>query len=420
MTSNDFSERLAAFYTLERKGIKLGLQHTYELLDLLNNPHKDLIMIHVAGTNGKGSTCAILEAVLRLMGLNVGLYTSPHLINFNERIRINGEQISNQRIVQFFDYATEFINKINSTFFEATTCMAFDYFKQNNVDIVIVETGLGGRLDSTNVIMPVLTIITSISMDHMNILGLDLKSIAKEKAGIIKKEIPVIVSHQKEEVNQILFEKAKKQNSPVINLKPISEIIISEQGTNFNYENNLFSTSLIGEHQAQNAALCIEALKLIKPNITDNMIRKGLSSVIWPGRMHKIANGLYYDVAHNESGVQYLLDTLKKIYPNKELVGLLGMKGDKDLRWLSNIVSSQFLKLYITTDQEKLLLNEQELSNNLDDFGLRQQVVNSVADGISKLQNYIDDGCIGIIFGSHYFAKEIFQNFEIPFDSIHN
>jgi len=136
--------------------------------------------------------------------------------------------------------------------------------------------------------------------------------------------------------------------------------------------------------------------------------------------MHKIANGLYYDVAHNESGVQYLLDTLKEIYPNKEFVGLLGMKGDKDLRWFSNIVSSKFLKLYITTDQEKLLLNEQELSNNLDDFGLKQQVVNSVADGISKLQNYIDDGCIGIIFGSHYFAKEIFQNFEIPFDSIHN
>ena len=420
MISNNFSKRLAQFYTLERKGIKLGLQHTYELLDSLNNPQSNLKMIHVAGTNGKGSTCAVIEKVLRLMGLNVGLYTSPHLINFNERIRINGRPISNHNIIQFLDSATEHINRINSTFFEATTCMAFDYFHRNNVDIAVIETGLGGRLDSTNVILPIATVITSISLDHMNILGDDLQSIAKEKAGIIKKEVPLIVSNQKKEVNQIIFECAKKRSAPIINLKPIKCISISKLGTTFNYNNNLFTTALIGKHQAQNAALGIETLKQIQSGITNKIINNGISSVVWPGRIQEIETGLYYDVAHNESGVRYLLDTLKNIYPSKNFVGLMGLKGDKDIEWLPNAICNHFKTLYITTDKEELLLNAQVLANNLDNYGINTDVVKSVADGITNLRDYIKSGYIGIIFGSHYIAKEIFEYFEISFDSIYN
>ncbi|HIA94977.1 MAG TPA: bifunctional folylpolyglutamate synthase/dihydrofolate synthase, partial [Candidatus Marinimicrobia bacterium] len=183
MTSSNFPSLIDALYRLERRGIKLGLEHTSALLKSIGNPHNELKFIHVAGTNGKGSTCAMIANILRSKGKNVGLFTSPHLVRFNERIRVNGNPISDDEIIHFMEKANPHIEKIESTFFEATTAMAFDYFRNQKVDIAIIETGLGGRLDSTNVINPHLTVITPISMDHMDILGQDLNTIAKEKAG---------------------------------------------------------------------------------------------------------------------------------------------------------------------------------------------------------------------------------------------
>ena len=191
-------------------------------------------------------------------------------------------------------------------------------------------------------------------------------------------------------------------------------------GTTFNYDNNLFTTALIGKHQAQNAALGIETLKQIQSGITNKIINNGISSVVWPGRIQEIETGLYYDVAHNESGVRYLLDTLKNIYPNKNFVGLMGLKGDKDIEWLPNAICNHFKTLFITADKEELLLNPQVLANNLDNYGINTDVVKSVADGITNLRDHIRSGYIGIIFGSHYIAKEIFEYFEISFDSIYN
>ena len=183
---------LKELFGLQRLGIKVGLEHTEELLDNIGNPHSYLKFIHIAGTNGKGSTCAILNKILIEHGMVVGLYTSPHLIRFNERIQVNNEKIPDADIALFMNHYINQIKNIQTTFFETTTAMAFDYFNNKSVDIAIIETGLGGRLDSTNVISPTICGISSVSLDHMDILGDTIQKIAAEKAGIIKDNIPIV------------------------------------------------------------------------------------------------------------------------------------------------------------------------------------------------------------------------------------
>ena len=196
LTSLDLSHILESLYSLQRHGIKLGLEHTYRLLEAIGNPHDGLRFIHVAGTNGKGSTCAMIYSILRASGKKVGLYTSPHLCHFNERIRVDGSPINDQEIMIFMNKAVNDIKQIESTFFETTTAMALDHFKNHEVDVAVIETGLGGSLDSTNVINPDLSVITPISLDHKDILGDDIVKIATEKAGIIKSGVPLICAEQ--------------------------------------------------------------------------------------------------------------------------------------------------------------------------------------------------------------------------------
>ena len=199
----DFDSRLDYLYNLKRLGIKVGLEHTIALLKRCGDPQLQFKSIHIAGTNGKGSTCAIVNSILMEAGLKVGLYTSPHLIRFNERIRINGIQIDDDDIVEFVDSYQSDIDEIKSTFFETTSAMAFKYFSDKKVDVAVVETGLGGRLDSTNVLSPDLTVITPISIDHREILGEDILMIGKEKGGIIKKGVPLVLAPQKEKVRSL-------------------------------------------------------------------------------------------------------------------------------------------------------------------------------------------------------------------------
>ena len=182
-------------------------------MSFCNNPHKKFPTIHVAGTNGKGSTCAYIETILRQNGYRVGLYTSPHLLNFNERIRVNGRSISNKQIFQFLDNSFDEINKIKSTFFEVTTVMAFNYFYEKKVDVAVIETGLGGRLDATNVISPKISVITSISKDHTDILGDSLEKIAYEKAGIIKEKTPLVIYQQANKILEVFRKKAISLNA---------------------------------------------------------------------------------------------------------------------------------------------------------------------------------------------------------------
>ena len=395
----------------------MGLNHTSWLLKFLNNPQDNFKTIHVAGTNGKGSTAAIINSILIANNYKVGLYTSPHLINFNERIRVNGLTITDEEIISFMKHVEPAINEIKSTFFEVTTAMAFYHFNNNDVDIAVIETGLGGRLDSTNVVNPSLTVMTPISLDHRDILGNTIEKIAKEKAGIIKRGVPLITANQVNNVLKIL-EKRVREKESVMHICPNPESVkLSSGGTTFEVNGNNFNTSLIGEYQAQNAALAIATIKLFNSNISYETIDKGLRNVYWPGRLQLVADKIYYDVAHNENGVKSVLNNLKRMFPTSKLYGLLCLKGDKEIDCIAESIKSQFEMLFVSTSKDGLLMQPEKLSKELHNLKVINFPLNDISSSISKIKKVRKPDDVILIFGSHYIANEIFSEFEISFDT---
>ena len=417
MTSANLSQTLKSLYKLQRRGIKLGLDHRSWLLKFLNNPQDNFKTIHVAGTNGKGSTAAMINSILIANNYKVGLYTSPHLINFNERIRVNGLTITDEEIMSFMKHVEPAINEIKSTFFEVTTAMAFYHFNNNDVDIAIIETGLGGRLDSTNVVNPSLTVMTPISLDHRDILGSTIEKIAKEKAGIIKRGVPLITANQVNNVSKILENRVREKES-VMHTCPNPELVkISSDGTSFEVYGNKYNTPLIGEHQAQNAALAIATIKLFNPKISYETIGKGLRNVHWPGRLQLVSDKVYYDVAHNESGVKSVLDNLSRMFPASKFYGLLCLKGDKEIDCIADSIKSQFEMLFVSTSKEGLLLKPEKLSKELHNLKVENFPSSDISSSISKINKFRNTNDVVLIFGSHYIANEVFSEFEIPFDT---
>ena len=395
----------------------MGLNHTSWLLKFLNNPQDNFKTIHLAGTNGKGSTAAIINSILIANGYKVGLYTSPHLINFNERIRVNGVTITDEEIISFMKHVEPAINEIKSTFFEVTTAMAFYHFNNNDVDIAIIETGLGGRLDSTNVVNPSLTVMTPISLDHRDILGDTIEKIAKEKAGIIKRGVPLITANQVNNVSKILEKRVKEKESVMHTCPNPESVKLSSDGTSFEVYGNNFNTSLIGEHQAQNAALAIATIKLFNSNISYETIDKGLRNVYWPGRLQLVSDKIYYDVAHNENGIKSVLNNLNRMFPTSKLYGLLCLKGDKEIDCIAESIKSQFEMLFVSTSKDGLLMEPEKLSKELHNLKVVNFPSSDISSSISKIKKVRKPDDVILIFGSHYIANEIFSEFEIPFDT---
>ena len=417
LTSPDLSHVLESLYALQRQGIKLGLEHTHRLLEFLGNPQKDLTLIHIAGTNGKGSTCAYIDSILRADGKKIGLYTSPHLIRFNERIRVNGIPIEDHEIIAFMEHTGATIKEIESTFFETTTAMALDHFKRHSVDVAVIETGLGGRLDSTNVIKPDLIVITSISMDHMEILGNTIEKIADEKAGIIKENIPVISVGHSKTVQKILHGKAREKNTSITVAKSPSDIQLRTDYTEFRYDGTYYRTSLIGEHQAENAALAIASIQQYNPLLNNEIIESGLNTLCWPGRMQKLSDRIYYDVAHNEDGIKMAFKSVHALFPNKPFYGLFCLKGEKELDRIGEYISGKFDRLFVSSDKKGFLLDTHQLSKKLTLLGIHNEPVESIMVGIKKIKQIIRGSGIALIFGTHYIAEEILLEFEISFDT---
>ena len=409
---------LAHLYGLRRLGIKVGLEHTNELLKQCGNPHLGLKTIHIAGTNGKGSTAVMIQAILRGNGLKVGLYTSPHLIRFNERIRINGSPISDKSIIDFMTQFTGAIDEIEATFFEVTTVLALHYFSNQEVDVAVIETGLGGRLDSTNVIEPELTIITSVDLDHQHILGETLIDIAVEKAGIIKKQTPVLVASQTPEVIDVIRKKAHERNSPIIYCNEPQKIIIDHHSTGFELDKKKYSVPLIGAHQAINAGLAIRAVNHYLPDMKQKKIQSGLSNTKWFGRFQPLIKNLpiYYDVAHNPGGIRTIRATLD-ILNSKVTNGIMVLKNDKDVDQIALGLDGLFNKLFVASIPESELMDEQSLFNALKAQNLNCNIMDSIEKGYTYLYDRALKGENGIIFGSHYVAESIFNYFEINFDN---
>jgi dihydrofolate synthase/folylpolyglutamate synthase len=418
--SAEFDQLLEDLYALQRLGVKVGLEHTEKLLEVCGNPQDNFASIHIAGTNGKGSTAAIITSILIEAGYNVGLYTSPHLLKFNERIRVNGVPISDESIVEFMSQYKSAINEIKSTFFEATTAMTFDYFNKKKVDVAIVETGLGGRLDSTNVIKPKIAVITSITADHTEILGDDLETIAFEKGGIIKNGVPLILSSQSKEVKNVLLEIADRKNSNVTycNQNGIKNVNINETGTEFNWGGVNYETCLIGEHQARNAVLAIEATKIFSNRINSDIIINGLKKVKWPARMQKMHETLpiYYDVAHNPHGIQVMLDSLFTIYHDKP-IGLIALKADKEIELIVPKLKNRFKELIVTSIPEIGLMEAKDLYDSLIKHGINATFEQNIIKAIIIINNAVSSTNPGLIFGSHYIGKTIYKEYDFFFDN---
>ncbi len=407
-------------YNLQRLGIKVGLEHTEQLLAECGNPQNKFRSIHIAGTNGKGSTAAMLFSIFREAGYKVGLYTSPHLLRFNERIRVNGVPIADMNIVDFVDKYKPAIEKIQSTFFETTTALAFSYFAEQNVDVAIIETGLGGRLDSTNVLMPDVTVITAITADHTEILGNDLRKIAFEKGGIIKESIPLILAQQVKEVEKVLLDIAVARNSNVTICKKdaLTNLKLTQAGTFFEWESDKFKTTLIGEHQVYNAILAIEATKVFDKEISGDTIAKGLNNTNWPGRLQLLSNTkpIYYDVAHNPHGIEVIINTLAKIFTEKP-IGLMALKAEKELAKIAPKLKNNFARLIVTSVPNSGLMEASTLKRSLVKYGISAEPETNISKAFQIIKQEATNTVPGIIFGSHYIGKAVFEKFGFSFDN---
>jgi dihydrofolate synthase/folylpolyglutamate synthase len=313
-----YREALSWLYGTQRFGIKLGLENIQRLLGELKVPGKDQRIIHVAGTNGKGSVCAILDSICRVQGYRTGLFTSPHLVSYRERIRVNGEMISEQEVA---DGLTSIRGAVadwdpHPTFFEITTALALDHFKTSDCELIVLETGLGGRLDATNAVTPIVSVLTPIGYDHQAWLGNTLEEIAGEKAGIMKPHVPVVSAKQEPAVEKIIRARAAECEASL-------EFVSPPYATT--------PISLAGAHQKQNASLAIAALRRGGIAIDQDAIVRGLASVQWPGRFQRWDERIIIDGAHNPAGAQVLAETWREEFGNERATIILATLCDKDV-----------------------------------------------------------------------------------------
>lgn len=346
--------------------IKLGLERISSILELMNNPQDRLNVMHVAGTNGKGSTCAMLASVLSHAGYKTALYTSPHLIKYNERMQINGQEISDKELYKYISEVANLAekNKIEITEFEILTAAAFKYFYDNGAEYLILETGLGGRLDATNVVKkPILTIITTIDLDHTDRLGNTVELIAAEKAGIIKQDVPVIIA---------------KSNKGFDFVKPIAETLHAEIIIPEDNLYNTYETSLMGEFQQENTALVLCACRYLESAgvvISDEKIREGLKEVNWPARMQYFPElSLVIDGAHNLSGARALRRALDNKFPDKHILWIYSSLNTKDYNSISQLLFRQNDIIICTKSASNSSVDPEKLRYALVKNSLKNQI----------------------------------------------
>jgi len=377
---------------------KLDLSSIKLVCKKINNPQNNFKSIHIAGTNGKGSTSHMLASILQESGYKVGLYTSPHLKDFRERIRINGKKIEKDFIVSFVEDQLNFFNYNNISFFEMTVALAFEYFSKSKVDIAIIETGLGGRLDATNIIIPELSIITNIGKDHSEFLGDNIKDIANEKAGIIKKEIPVVISEYQKEVFSVFKETALKLNS---NIYMASEEYFEE-----------YNTDLNGEYQKKNIKGVIKGLSILNNfKISKNDIKIGLLNVMnntgLKGRLELINNSpkVVVDVGHNIEAFRAIIKYLETvIYQNIKLI--LGFVKGKDFEKILDILPRDAIYYFCKPNVSRGLPTD-ELLEYSKKIGLKAKKFSSVKLAYSSCLKDSDKDDLIFIGGSNFVVAEI-------------
>jgi len=398
-------------------GVKLELSRVEEFMDRLGKPHASYPVIHIAGTNGKGSTAAMLAAILKAYGKKTGLFTSPHLIKPNERIRVGNTLVSDDFIVQKVEEWRTHIDALGITFFEVFTALGMEYFKQESVDYAAIETGLGGRLDATNVVDPVASIITSVSMDHENILGDNLTTIAGEKAGIIKPGRPILLGKNKDEVRRVIEQKSLLESAHFTYVPDKVEIKhVRFQGLSQHVHVSIVDRTievdlpLLGRHQVENFTNVLATLDELGFGLDASIIQRGLDEMIWQGRMQALQKEplVLYDVAHNPEGLQRLLESLHELDRSDTII-VAAFNARKNIRpmldmlaeWSGEVIFSIFAG-HSAVDCEALL-----------HLGVKPQMISSnLADAYKRAQDIRSDEDQAICFiGSHYLAETLFPMF---------
>ena len=415
--------KLPMYQRIGAAAYKADLNNTIQLLNLLGNPHHNFKSVHVAGTNGKGSTSHMLASVFQEAGYKTGLYTSPHLRDFRERIRINGEMIPEENVVQFIEAYKERFEQMELSFFEMTVGMAFDYFSKEKIDIAIVEVGMGGRLDSTNLITPELSIITNIDFDHMKFLGDTRAKIAYEKAGIIKPDIPVVIGETHPETQQVFIDKAKECNSPIFFADQIFDCDKIHIESDIEQQYDVWKNSelymealeipLMGNYQQKNLTTVMCALDQLRDkfNLSEDHIRDGIAKVIrnthLMGRWQILCKDplTIADTGHNVAGITEVVRQLAEMSYGK-LHFVLGMVNDKDiesvLQLLPRGAEYYFCKADIPRGLDANILAEKAF-----DMGLRGQVFESVNHAYRSAVNNAHFGDVVFIGGSNFTVAEV-------------
>ena len=408
-------------YNIPKFSKKCSLDNTRELLKRLGNPAVDSKIIHVAGTNGKGSVCTFLEGILKANGYKVGTFVSPHLITMNERIRINGLPVGDAEFLEGYQKVRQISEEMaengfcHPSFFEFLFGMAMDSFEKNKVDYIVLETGLGGRLDATNVVEPELCVITSIGLDHTDILGDTIEAIAGEKAGIIKENVPVVFWNKDDGAAKVIIDKAKSLNAPVYSCsrKDICNITKRDKNIDFSinngyYDNVNFSVKSKGFYQTENAMLAIMTANVLELEDIEN-IRKGLLTVSWSGRMQELERNMILDGAHNEDGIARFIETVSQDDASKRYMLFSAVKDKHYEAMIQKLCESKLFHGFILVP----LQDERGLSMDLmeKEFAKYNQEniisMENMSQAIFEACMLRDDGYTIYIAGSLYLAGEV-------------
>lgn len=416
-------DRLPVFHHVGGDAYKPGLGNTIRLMDALKNPQLKYRTIHIAGTNGKGSVSHLLAAILQNAGYKVGLYTSPHLVDFGERIRVNGIMIDQQYVVDFVAQQHALFSDVEPSFFEATMAMAFEYFAHSEVDVAIIEVGLGGRLDSTNIILPVLSVITNIGLDHVGFLGETLDKIAYEKAGVIKHNTPVVIGEALAETRSVFLDKAYKENAPIIFAEEFYEFVFKnyEQGKMWmlskpDFE---FKIGLCGHYQLKNIATVlasIDQLRNLNFDISNTALRNGLELVTettgLKGRWQVLRQMpmVVADTAHNVDGIRMVVNQLS-LQKYNTLRIVIGMVTDKDISSVLKLLPKDAI-YYFTQAMIPRALSAKELMEKAISFGLKGQVVPTVLQAITMALKESSEDDFVFIGGSNFVVGEALPFFD--------
>jgi dihydrofolate synthase/folylpolyglutamate synthase len=410
-----YEDAVAYLFGLQKYGIKFGLSKTSNLLKAFGNPHLHQKYIHIAGTNGKGSVAAMLESIWMNSGLKVALYSSPHLVRFTERFRINGKEIPPGQVADLVKDLKRVIDQTQPpTFFEVTTAMALIYFAREKPDISIMEVGMGGRLDATNVIRPMASVITNISLDHQSFLGPRLTDIAGEKAGIIKPGIDLVTAATQPQVIKVFSDTCKRRKAPFWRVG--REIRYRRNGAQLNYygmgriERDL-DLGLVGKHQLRNAALALAVIELIERRgftVSSDHIREGLNKTRWPGRMQVVSKKprIILDGAHNPDAMRNLVNSMRDAFQWKHLILVLGIMGDKDIpKIIKRIVPIADYVIY-TRPEYYRAAEPQVLMKEAAPLRKKGEIIPTIPEALRKAKGRSEPGDVILVTGSLFTVGE--------------